>query len=58
MQHTADAGNISVWSDMWMTLLFDGSAKVQAGHPHGPMTRNAWVMSGTISHTGTHCSLM
>ena len=25
---------------------------------HGPMTRNAWVMSGTISHAGTHYSLM
>ena len=25
---------------------------------HGPMTRNSWVMSGTISHAGTHYSLM
>ena len=25
---------------------------------HGPVTRNAWVMSGTISHAGTHYSLM
>ena len=32
MQHTADAGNISVWTDMQMTLFCDGSAKVQAEH--------------------------
>ena len=37
MQHTADAGNISVWSD----LVDDWTS-------HDPMTRNARVMSGAI----------
>ena len=43
MQHTTDAGNISVWTD----FADDPAVRCPSQSPdwtfHGPMTRNAWV---------------
>ena len=58
MQHTADAGNISVWSDFVDDPVVRCPGQSPGWTSHGPMTRNARVMSGAICHADTHYSMM
>ena len=54
MQHTADAGNISVWLDLVDDPVVWCPSQSPGWTSHGPMTRNARVMSGAIFHADTH----
>ena len=58
MQHTDEAGNISVWSDFVDDPVVWCPSESPGWTYHGPMTRNAHVMSGAIYHANTHYYVM
>ena len=58
MQHTADAGNISVWTDFVVDPVVWCLSQSPGWTSHGPMTRNARDMSGAICHADAHYPVM